>query len=43
MLDKNVISKTEVHAMNTDAKTPGRCYSNFKIQQPYTHGEATPS
>ena len=30
MLDKNVISKTEIDAMNTDAKTPGRCYSNLK-------------
>ena len=41
-LDKNIITKSELQAMNPDDKNVGRFYCNFKVHKPHEHNTVPP-
>ena len=41
-LDKNIITKSELQAMNPDDKIFGRFYCNFKVNKPHEHNTVPP-
>ena len=41
-LDKNIITKSELQAMNPDDKNVGRFYCNFTVPKPHEHNKVPP-